>query len=104
MVKVEVLYQQDQILSIHISGHAKYAKKGEDLVCAGASSIGIGALNALDEIFSNNVRLEQRENKILIKVLNNSKELQDTLNFMIIQYKTMEEAYPENITIIRKEV
>lgn len=104
MVKVEVLYLQDQIQSIHISGHAQSADRGQDLVCAGASSIGIGALNALDEIFSKDVRLEQRKNKILVKVIENSDKLQTTLNFLILQYQTMVEAYPQNITIIRKEV
>ncbi len=104
MVKVEILQEQDQILSIHVSGHADYASRGEDLVCAGASSIGIGALNALDEIFFNDVRIEQRKNKILIKVLKNSDSLQITLKFLILQFQTMVEAYPKNITIIRKEV
>lgn len=104
MVKVEILHQQDQIQSIRISGHAEYANRGEDLVCAGASSIGIGALNALDEIFSKDVRLEQRKNKILIKVLEDSDRLQTTLKFLICQFQTMVEAYPKNITIIRKEV
>ncbi|MGM9947398.1 ribosomal-processing cysteine protease Prp [Floccifex sp.] len=104
MVKVETLYEQNQIVSIRMNGHANAAKHGEDLVCAGASSIGIGALNALDDIFSDAVDLEFRENKFRIKVLKNSDLLQTCLLFMIKQLETMVEAYPENITIIRKEV
>lgn len=104
MVKVEILQTQDRYKSIRISGHAEYAKSGEDLVCAGVSSIGIGALNALDEIFSTDVRLEQRKNKILIKVLKDSDVLQTTLNFMILQLKTMSEVYPQYITIKKDEV
>ncbi|MDD7280385.1 MAG: ribosomal-processing cysteine protease Prp [Erysipelotrichaceae bacterium] len=104
MVKVEILYKQDQIQSIRVSGHAGAGTRGNDLVCAGASSIGFGALNAFDELFAQDVDIEVRDNQFRIKALKNSDMLQKSLLFLEIQYKTMEASYPENITIIRKEV
>ena len=104
MVKVEILCDKDQIMSIRMAGHAHFDEWGKDLVCAGASSIGFGALNALDELFEQDVDLEVRENLIRIKVLKNSDSLQLVLLFLVKQYETMVESYPQNITIIRKEV
>ncbi|MDO4467013.1 MAG: ribosomal-processing cysteine protease Prp [Bacillota bacterium] len=104
MVLVEILQKQDRMQSIRISGHAQYADAGQDLVCAGVSSIGIGALNALDEIFSSDVRVEQRKNKILIKVLKDSDTLQTTLRFLLYQLETMVEVYPQYIQIKKDEV
>ncbi|ASB88076.1 ribosomal-processing cysteine protease Prp [Bacillus sonorensis] len=35
------------ILSFEMSGHANFAEHGQDLVCAGASAVAIGAINAV---------------------------------------------------------
>ena len=47
MIKVTVKYKANQIKSIILKGHSGYAEYGQDVVCAGASSCFIGALNAL---------------------------------------------------------
>lgn len=51
MVTVKVFCTNERIHSIEISGHAESDSHGNDLVCAGASSISIGALNALISCF-----------------------------------------------------
>ncbi|MCF0106102.1 MAG: ribosomal-processing cysteine protease Prp [Holdemanella sp.] len=104
MVTVKVLTNNKSIQSIQVRGHAEYADPGQDLVCAGASSIGIGALNGLDELFNEDVHLEIKDNSILIQVLNPKDELQTVLKFLMEQYKTMAEVYPNNIQIVWKEV
>ncbi|MCA1031908.1 ribosomal-processing cysteine protease Prp [Bacillus timonensis] len=35
------------IKSFTISGHANFAKRGQDIVCAGVSAVSIGAINAI---------------------------------------------------------
>lgn len=104
MVTVKVFCSKDKISRITVSGHAEYGEYGKDLVCAGASSITIGALNALDQLFKNDCELELLENKISIKVKNFKDDLNIVLKSMVIQLETMAESYPENIKIIRKEV
>lgn len=104
MVTVKVFCTKDKIDSIEISGHARYDVHGNDLVCAGASSISIGALNALDQLFENDCSLEMLENKISIKVLNQKEELNLVLKSILIQFETMVEVYPDYIKMIRKEV
>ena len=33
-----------------MTGHANFAEHGQDIVCAGASAVAFGALNAVDEL------------------------------------------------------
>ena len=46
MINVRIKYKQDMIQELNVSGHAGYADRGEDLICAGVSSICIGLCNA----------------------------------------------------------
>ena len=39
MVHVEVNLKDDVVKSIEMSGHADFAAHGQDIVCAGASSV-----------------------------------------------------------------
>lgn len=104
MVTVKVVCTNDHISSVEIEGHAGFDDSGKDLVCAGASSISIGALNALDQLFKDDCILEMKENRIYIKVKEYRSDLEQVLKCIVIQFKTMVESYPEYIRIIRKEV
>lgn len=42
MILVNVRRHGDEIMELDVSGHAGQAPRGEDLVCAGASSIMVG--------------------------------------------------------------
>ncbi|MGM0879978.1 MAG: ribosomal-processing cysteine protease Prp [Bacillota bacterium] len=39
-----------RIVSFAVEGHAKYAKPGKDIVCAGVSAISVGTVNAIEEL------------------------------------------------------
>ena len=43
MILVNVRKDKEEILELVVTGHAGQAPKGEDLVCAGVSSILVGA-------------------------------------------------------------
>ena len=101
MIQVKVT---GNIQSIEVTGHANAGTHGNDLVCAGASSIIFGSLNAIDQLYFKTCQFEVNENKIKIKVLKNSDALQKSLQFLLIQLETMEESYPKHIKITRKEV
>ncbi len=85
MIKVRISCTGDDIRSIDVSGHALFDQYGKDVVCAGVSSVVIGALNALDILYPSACD-------------------QTMLSMMFYQLKTLEESYPENIQIKRKEV
>ena len=105
MIIVEVVRKNQLIQEITISGHADSGPKGYDLVCAAVSSIATGALNALNQICSQDVQLLLTENPdalIKIKVLQNRDDLQLLLKMMLIQLKTVQESQQKYIHI--KEV
>jgi uncharacterized protein YsxB (DUF464 family) len=39
--------ESDSIQSFEISGHAFFANRGKDIVCAGVSAVSVGAINAV---------------------------------------------------------
>ena len=99
MVRVCVVSKNKAIKKITVNGHAGSARKGEDLVCAGVSSIVFGTLNALDKLASKSVDLQVSQ-QIVIEVLNLLDEkCQLILQTMLIQLATIEEQYSSYIEI-----
>lgn len=99
MIKVEIEKIKTKVKKVTISGHAKSATKGEDLVCAGVSAISFGILNTLNKIDPDNVEIKVNENKIAIITLKNTKEIDLILETLIIQLKTIEIEYSKYIKI-----
>ncbi|MBE9917962.1 ribosomal-processing cysteine protease Prp [Paenibacillus donghaensis] len=51
MIKVRILRKQDgSIHGFEVKGHANYAKHGEDIVCAGVSTVTVGTVNSLETL------------------------------------------------------
>lgn len=95
MVIVDLVKTQDEYI-LNVSGHALFAPIGEDIVCAGISSIIFGALNAFDSMLEN-VQIEVNSK---IQVICAKEQLSDDLFlFLMIQLKTVASSYPNNILI-----
>lgn len=105
MVKVSVEFNHDKIQSVKIKGHAGSGEYGNDLVCAGVSSIGVGILNALDEICQDTYEADVSSGYISIAVNDLSCEkTQLIIRTLYIQLLTMEVSYQEFIKITKVEV
>ena len=51
MVTITITRGQDgRIRHFAVSGHAKYADRGKDIVCAGVSAVTVGAVNAIEKL------------------------------------------------------
>lgn len=51
MVTITIVRDSDgRVREFSVSGHAKYADPGKDIVCAGVSAITIGAVNAIEKL------------------------------------------------------
>ena len=103
MIKVNVDLHSGLISKMTISGHANQADIGQDLVCAGVSSIAIGLLNACDILASDCFELSMQET-IKIVVIKNSEVVQTILKTGLIQLETVVEQYSEFIEIVKREV
>lgn len=105
MVKVVVYKMHEEIRSVVIQGHADFAPNGQDLVCAGVSSIAVGIMNALDELVHNECTFKMDAGFISIDVRNSHCErAQQILKVMLIQLLTMEGSYSNYIQIQQQEV
>lgn len=50
MIKIEVFRKDGKILSFEVNGHAGYAARGKDIVCAAVSVLAQTAAGAMQEI------------------------------------------------------
>lgn len=105
MIKVNYRTHDDRIERFKMRGHANYDVYGRDLVCAAASSIGIGLLNAIDEMAGSSCKIDLQDDAILVEVTDLGNEvLQNILKVGMIQLKTLQEQFPENIRVENTEV
>ncbi len=104
MVLVQFKKIKNHYDSLIISGHAEFAKKGQDLVCAGISAIAFGALNGFNELAPNNFDIVVADNLITVSVVEQSETVEQLMNFTKYQFKTVYAHYPEYINIKVTEV
>ena len=95
MIKVDLIYNADLICGFTMKGHANMADYGNDLVCAAVSAIVTGGFNAFNDDDVSEIALDEGYAKVIVKTENGY----SILNTIIVQLKTVEEAYPKNIKI-----
>ncbi|MBM7606951.1 ribosomal-processing cysteine protease Prp [Ureibacillus composti] len=60
MITVKIHHDENRHVSaFEFSGHAEYDQSGKDLVCAGASTIAIGTVNAIYALLQIEPKIEQ---------------------------------------------
>ena len=101
---INVVSKGSNIVSVNITGHAGYDEYGKDLVCAAISTIGIGTLNALDELANESCLLTMKDNEINIRIIKSNEISQLIIKVMLIQLKTLYEQYKDYIEIKQTEV
>lgn len=94
---IKVVYNKD-FKNLKITGHAGYADKGKDIVCASASSIILSSINLAIE-FNSEVKYTDDLNKIEIINNTNDENVQKVFSNMILSLEELEKQYPDNIKI-----
>ena len=103
MIKVNVIKDNDRLLSISINGHANYEEYGKDIVCASVSSLVISTINNIINIDSDSINVIKKDNNILINDIKDSYISNILLNNMIKYLEEVAIKYPKNIKIVREE-
>ncbi len=100
---IRVIYQKkdDRISYIRVRGHAESAEYGKDLICASVSSIMFGLMNALDEL-DEDIEIRQLTNDIEIRNHSTSEVAENYFRLVLVQLRTIEEAYGDFIKVERK--
>ena len=98
MIKVRINKNNDSILSIKCSGHAKYADYGKDIVCASFSTMIITTINAILEIDNNAINYTDSNN---LKIVNIKKDniTNSLLKNLVNMIYELKENYDKNIDI-----
>ena len=98
MVVVSIKKDESKISSITMSGHACFAEYGQDIVCAGISSIIFGGLNALVEFGLDESKIIVGS-EISIDITDSDKQIDIVAQTIIIQLQTIKESYPDYLEI-----
>ncbi|WP_099221262.1 ribosomal-processing cysteine protease Prp [Listeria costaricensis] len=107
MIHVRVERKNNQIISFTMDGHADFAEHGSDLVCAGASSIAFGMINAIAEVMPEGFdpTLAQDEGYLYYELpaaFRNDQVIQTLLTGMVNQLRSLAYSYPDHIKINSK--
>lgn len=95
----------NRIKAFTISGHANFAKKGEDLVCAGVSAVSFGAVNAIISLTGIEPSIEQGKDGFLRCIIPEKlpndvdEKVQILLEGMIVSLQTIERDYKKYVNI-----
>ncbi|EMT46329.1 MULTISPECIES: ribosomal-processing cysteine protease Prp [Anoxybacillus] len=98
------------IRSFTISGHAHFAKRGQDIVCAGVSAISFGAVNAIIALTNVKPIIQQGKDGYLhceLPAIEDAKaadHVQLLLEGMIVSLQTIERDYGKYVKITTKTV
>ncbi|OCA92414.1 ribosomal-processing cysteine protease Prp [Pseudobacillus wudalianchiensis] len=107
MIQVDVVRQPSgRISSFTMEGHAEFAEHGKDLVCAGATAVSFGALNAILSLTDAKLGIEQGEEGGLLRCLvpedlpaDIDEKVQLLLEGMVVSLQTIEREYSKYINI-----
>ena len=90
--------------SVKAEGHAFFAVKGKDIVCAGVSTLLLTALNYLESIEGLKITADlSKRGKLAVSVLESGAEYRDRLKFLADFLRTglsgLELTYPKNVEL-----
>ncbi len=98
MIKVLIKREENRFVSLEVKGHADSAPHGQDLVCAAVSAVLTGGLNNLKDVKAFDIKLDEGDAHVkAIKELSSHDEI--VLETIIVSLKTIQESYPQFITI-----
>lgn len=106
MITVTITKQQSgHIESFEMAGHANFAEHGQDLVCAGASAVSFGAVNAITAITGETPEISQGLDGGYLSVKlptvsEKEHDIQVIIQAMIVSLQTIEQDYGQYIKII----
>ncbi|WP_041121018.1 ribosomal-processing cysteine protease Prp [Jeotgalibacillus alimentarius] len=109
---IQVIIEQEPnglIRAFQMEGHADYAEHGKDLVCAGASAVSFGAVNAVLSLTETEPVIDQGDDGGYLRVEfpadagEAGSRTQLIMESMIVSLQTIEQEYGQYIKITFKQ-
>ena len=109
MINICIFFAGGRIKGFEYSGHAGYAEKGSDIVCAAVSILGYSCLNTLKEkaeIAADKIKYEQDEKSGYMKVitLECNEKTDVVFGFLEVGIKLLLQDYNKYVSLDYKEV
>ena len=103
MIKVDVtLNDSGQVSDVVMDGHAEHGEYGYDIVCAGASAVIFGSVNAIMGLTTEKPDIDYSDDGGYFHVRSvdtHNEKAQLILQAMLVSLQTIEEEYKENIRL-----
>ncbi|MDQ0207991.1 ribosomal-processing cysteine protease Prp [Alkalicoccobacillus murimartini] len=107
MINVSInRHSTGRIVSFSMSGHAESGPYGYDIVCAGASAVSIGAVNAVQVLCQTELIVDMQDNGGYLSCTvpeslsqEQHRDVQLLLEGMVLSLKSIEEEYEAFISI-----
>jgi len=92
-----------KICEFTINGHANFAKRGENIVCAGVSAIAQTAVLGLAKIAKAKIDTRKMDGSLLVNVDNPNEYTEIILGTMMLGLNDIAKQYPKSIKVIEEE-
>ena len=106
MINISInINDEGQVESFDMSGHAMFDEHGKDIVCAGASAVVFGSVNAIINMTEADPSIQMDEDTGYFSFMApdaSDEKMQVLLEGMVISLKTIEEEYGEHIRLVYK--
>ncbi len=100
MIKVGIVKEGNLYKKIKVTGHANFAKYGQDIVCSACSSIVITTVNAILSFDKEAISYIEDAGFLEITVLKNNVTTLTLITNMISLLTDLANTYPKNIKIL----
>ena len=105
MIRAEFFYRKGEPQGFAVSGHAGYAEKGKDIVCASVSSAVQMTVNGITEIVKVNCKVNVKEDTIECILPEGSRPAAwHFVSALRLHLKNLSEDFPGTINLIITEV
>ncbi|WP_042164732.1 ribosomal-processing cysteine protease Prp [Paenibacillus gorillae] len=93
-----------RIISFAVEGHAKYAKPGKDIVCAGVSAVSVGTVNAIEALTQVELPCSMKNGWLSSDIpVHPDRETDDKIQLLLeamaVMLATIAESYGRNVVI-----
>lgn len=95
---IEVDHKPD---GITIEGHAYYAPRGQDIVCAGVSALALGLIDSLEELTEDTIEYDISIGLVDIRYRDLSAKGQLLVDSFFVGIKLIADQYPDYVRIVQ---
>ena len=104
MIRAEFTRSAGVLCGVSLSGHAGYADKGQDIVCAAVTSAVQLTANGITEVLGHNIPVHMAENALRFSIPPDSHTAMQFLEALLLHLQLLADMYANCIEIIITEV